>query len=202
MKNEWKVHTVLMQWALVTALAVGSTAHAATAYYVSATDIYARAAPQSYAMGRLYTNERMDIQYVDSNGWAYGFAYGSVQRCVWMQYSEGSTVRFWTHGTGVSDKCRNTDRYLHPWEFNNGEVWSTPSGTDGVMIQIARDTHMWDNWVWGGAWGNHNYRGVSPAGSFWRIRYTTYDGGGVMARPCTPQGTCYSDWLFIQRSAF
>lgn len=178
-------------------------AHAATAQYVSAVDVYARSQPQSYAMGRLYTNERMDIQYIDSNGWAYGYAYGNVNRCVWAQFynKDSQKNNFWTHGTSVSDKCRTTNMYLYQQEFTNGEIWGN---NDGEFHFLSHDTYMWDNWVWGGAWGNHHYRGVAKQGSLWKIRYTTYDGAGVMARPCNWTGdwktvTCASDWIFIQR---
>ena len=175
-------------------------ADAATAYYVQANDVYARSHAEGYAMGRLYYNQRMDIQYIDSNGWAYGYAYGYIQRCVWAQFSVNGAHRFWTHGTSVSDKCRSTDKNLIWWEFTNGEIWSNSSNTDGVLRHISQATYIWDNWVWGQAWGNHNYRGISNAGSLWKIRYTTYDGGGVMARPCDSSG-CASDWVFIQRSS-
>jgi len=194
--------------ALVAGLAAGARpAHAATAYYASAQDVYARSKPGSYAMGRLYTNERMDIQYIDSNGWAYGYMYGSVSRCVWAQYSAGGTTNFWTHGTAVSDKCRTTNKYLETSEFSTGEIWTNAAGNDGVMITLPRATETWDNWLWnGGAWGAARYRGTSPAGSVWKIRYTTRDGAGVMARPCYRDAagalSCVSDWYFIQRSSF
>jgi len=192
------------------------TANAATAYYVSATDVYARSKPQSYAMGRLYNHTntgqgRMDIQYVDSNGWAYGYAYGYVNRCVWAQYSyrrtDGSyAINFRTNSTTVSDKCRTTNMYLDTSEFTNGEIFMNSTNTDGVIITLARDTNAWDNWQWNGAWGNSQYRGVSLAGSKWKVRYTTKDGVGTMARPCfyDASGTlsCSSDWHFIQRSSF
>lgn len=197
---------VMVAAVVAAVMAEAPRAAAATAYYVSAVDVYARAKPQSYAMGRLYTDERMDIQYVDSNGWAYGFAYGSVQRCVWAQYSYNTSRNFWTHGTTVSDKCRTTDRYLTTSEFTNGEIWTNAAGDDGVVHRLARDSHSWDNWQWnGGAWGNPVYRGVAPAGSEWKIRYTTKDGVGVMARPCSRDAagtlSCRSDWFFIQRSS-
>lgn len=152
-------------------------------------------------MGRLYTNQRMDVQDIDSNGWAYGYAYGHVNRCVWAQFREHGNTNFWTHGTPVSNRCRTSGRYLQQSEYTNGEIWGS---TDGEFHTLPKATHMWDNWVWGGQWGNHNYRGVSPAGSLWKIRYTTNDGGGVMARPCSrnPDGIqCHSDWIFIQRSS-
>jgi hypothetical protein len=187
-------------WTLLLLGAACGPALAAKAYYVGATDVYARAKPQSYAMGRLYKNERMDIQYVDSNGWAYGYAYGTVARCVWMQYSTTAGSNFWTHGTSVDDKCRSTNTYLSAPEFTSGEIWMNSTNTDGQSHIISKPTHMWDNWKWGAGTGNAVYRGVAPAGSRFVIRYTTNDGGGVMARPCSASG-CASDWYFIQRSA-
>lgn len=190
---------------LAALLCSSEAAHAATAYYVSANDVYVRSKPQSYAMGRLYKDQRIDIQYVDSNGWGYGYAYGYVNRCVWVQYSYYSTVNFWTHGTTVSTKCRTTNMYLDESEFTNGEIWSNSTGTDGVVHRIAKDTYAWDNWAWGQGWGNHYYRGISGAGSYWKIRYTTNDGVGVMARPCYFDSTgtlkCLRDWMFILRAA-
>jgi hypothetical protein len=198
-----KFKTLILNLFLFAALtAFAPAAQAATAYYVRVRDVYVRSHAGGYAMGRLYTNQRMDIQYVDSDGWAYGYAYGHVNRCVWAQLRVPGGTNFWTHGTAVADRCRNTNRYLQPSEFTNGQVWGS---TDGVVYTIPRATHMWDNWVWGGRWGNHSYRGVAPAGSVFKIRYTTNDGGGVMARPCTRNLdgsiTCHSDWLFIQRSS-
>lgn len=190
------------------------TANAATAYYVTAQDVYVRAKPQSYAMGRLYNHTntgqgRMDIQYVDSNGWAYGYAYGYVNRCIWAQYSYqnssgGYSTNFRTNGTTVSDKCRNTNRYLEISEFSNGEIFMNESNTDGQIHTLSAASNTWDNWSWGSGTGNNNYRGVTPAGSKWKIRYTTNDGAGVMARPCSYDAggnlSCASDWYFIQRS--
>ncbi len=217
-KTALEMRTVIFGAILFAGLLVFfQTANAATAYYVSATDVYARSKPQSYAMGRLYNQTdtgqgRIDIQYVDSNGWGYGYAYGYVNRCVWVQYSYRdsagvSRTNFRTNGTTVSDKCRTTNMYLDTSEFTNGEIFMNSTNTDGVIITIARDTNAWDNWRWdGSATGNSVYRGVSPAGSKWKIRYTTKDGAGVMARPCSYDAggtlSCSSDWHFIQRSSF
>src|ERR1043166_467820 len=176
-----KLKTAILAAALFAELvALSRGANAATAYYVSASSVYVRSQPGEYVMGRLYYGQRMDIQHIDSNGWAYGYAYGHVNRCVWAQFRENGTTNFWPHGP--------------------------PAGTsDGVFYTLPRATNMWDNWVWGGRWGNHSYRGVSPAGSLWKIRYTTNDGAGVMARPCSRNAnggvTCYHDWMFIQRSS-
>lgn len=200
---------------LVGAVSFAQPVAAATAYYATATDVYVRPRPQSYAMGRLYNHTntsqgRMDVQYVDSNGWAYGYAYGYVNRCVWAQYSYRddagvSRTNFRTNGTTVSNKCRTTNIYLENSEFTSGEIWSNASGTDGEIRTITRESQTWDNWSWGNRTGNNNYRGVTPAGSKWKLRYTTNDGAGVMARPCSTNSSgvlsCASDWYFILRSA-
>ncbi|HEX8136783.1 MAG TPA: hypothetical protein VF544_04255 [Pyrinomonadaceae bacterium] len=199
-----KLKSAIINLALLAGLAILTpTAQAAKAYYVRVNDVLVRSQPGEFAMGRLYTSQRMDIQYVDPDGHAYGFAYGHVNRCVWAQFIVHGSQNFWTHGTQVADRCRNTGKYLQPSEFTNGEVWGT---TDGLYYTIRRDTYMWDNWLWGRRWGNHSYRGVAPAGSVFKIRYTTNDGVGVMARRCSRNldGSviCYPhDWLFIQRSA-
>jgi hypothetical protein len=180
-------------------------AHAATAYYVRVTDVYARNYAREYAMGRLYTDQRIDIQYIDSNGWGYGYAYGYVNRCVWVQYSYYSKVNFWTNGTTVSNKCRDFPKTISTSEFTNGEIWKDPYANDGKPHRLTYNSHRWDNWAWSSAWGNHRYRGIAYAGEVWRIRYTTKDGAGVMARgPCwwdspAKNWRCPSDWQFIQR---
>lgn len=199
-----KLKTTILGLALLAGLAaLAPNAQAATAYYVRVNDVFVRSHAGGFAMGKLYTNQRMDIQYVDPDGHAYGYAYGYVNRCVWAQFTVHGSANFRTHGTRVADRCRNTGRYLQPSEFTNGEIWGS---NDGMLYTIRGDTHMWDNWVWGGRWGNHNYRGVAPAGSVFKIRYTTNDGVGVMARRCTRNAggsiTCHPhDWLFIQRSS-
>ena len=144
--------TFVWAWLLTTAIFVFfQTTQAATAYYVSAQDVYARSKPQSYAMGRLYNHTdtgqgRIDIQYVDSNGWGYGYAYGYVNRCVWVQYSyrDGAGVsrtNFRTNGTTVSDKCRTTNMYLDTSEFTNGEIFMNSTNTDGVIVTLTSDTN-------------------------------------------------------------
>lgn len=184
-------------------------ADAATkAYYVKqGSEVFARSAPGKYVMGRLYPSDRMDIQYVDPHGWAYGYAYGNVNRCVWAQYTHYGAAHFQTNNTIVSTKCRTENKELDTSEFTNGEIWTDPvaaaaGGGDGVVMFLSKGTHMWDNWSWNSAWGNHKYKGYAPAGSRFKIRYTTKDGVGLMARLCEPT-TCKTDtgWVFIQRTA-
>jgi hypothetical protein len=181
-------------------LSFSQIANAATPYYVSGTDVYARARAGGHAIGRLYKNQRMDIQYIDREGYAYGYIYGYVNRCGWAQLRAYNTTYFWTNGATVSNSCRSTNMYLDSSEYTNGETWSDSSGTDGMLYTLPRGTYVWDNWSWHSRWGNYNYRGYAPAGSRFKIRYTTNDGGGVMARSCTSTG-CSSDWVFIQRSS-
>lgn len=202
-----KIRALILCAAFVVGLlSFSETASAATAYYViPGADVYVRSHANGYAMGRLYGNQRMDVQYIDANGYGYGYAYGFVNRCVWARFHDSTTTYFWTNSTPVSNKCRDYNKYLYPSEFTNGEIWSNSSGYDGMEYIIPRATYIWDNWSWGSRWGNHNYRGIAPANTLWKIRYTTNDGGGVMARPCLydAAGTkiCYEDWVFIQRSS-
>ena len=176
-------------------------ANAATAYYVSGTYVYARARAGGHATGRLYKDERMDIQYIDPEGWAYGFLAGNMGRCGWAQFRENGSTKFWTNNTTVPNRCRTTNIYLDLLEYSNGEVWNDSKGADdGVVFTLPRETHMWDNWQPNKRWGYHAYRGKKPAGSRFKVRYTTSDGGGVMARFCDSSG-CDTGWVFIQRSA-
>ena len=195
-----KLKTAILSLALLAGLATFTqVTKAATAYYVNRTDVYVRSHAQGYIMGRLYRGERMDIEYIDSNGWAYGYAYGYVNRCVWAQYREYSNPpNFRTHGTTVGNRCPG---YKVPVNFTNGTIWRNSNGDDGMEYRLPRATEIWDNWSWGARWGNSNHRGTAPAGSLWRIRYTTNDGGGVMAHPCRGHNDCSQDWVFILRSS-
>lgn len=197
-----KLNTTILTLALMAVLpSFSQVANASTAYYVRVADIYVRPRPQSYAMGRLYKDERMDVQYIDANGWAYGYAYGFVNRCLWAQFRERNAVNFSTHGTEVSNRCSASHPYLADSDFTNTEIWHNSTGNDGLEFTLKRPTNIWDNWVWGGRWGNHRYRGTAPAGAIWKIRYTTKDGGGVMARRCRARGDCDINWVFIERGS-
>jgi hypothetical protein len=187
-------------------LSFSQVANAATkAWYVKpGSEVFARSAPDKYVMGRLYPSDRMDIQDIDKHGNAYGYAYGNVNRCVWAKFSGPGAVYFRTDETVVSTKCRTENRYLDTSEFTNGEIWTDSGGGDGIVIHTSRGTHMWENWSWNSRWGNHKYKGYAPAGSRFKIRYTTKDGVGMMARLCEPEpGGCdtKTGWVFIQRTA-
>jgi hypothetical protein len=66
-----------------------STAHAAygtpgVRETVCAQDLYVRTAPAGAWMGTLYYGQTFRVEKVQS-GWAYGFAYGYVNRNGWVQ---------------------------------------------------------------------------------------------------------------------
>lgn len=54
--------------------------HAYGGNHVDATDLYVRD-NQGRVIGRLYRNEHFTIERIAANGWAYGYAYGNVQKC-------------------------------------------------------------------------------------------------------------------------
>lgn len=198
----FKLKTAICASILMTLmLSFSQTVNAATPYY-ALRDVYARSHSGGYTIGRLYTNQRMDIQYIDSAGYAYGQIYGYVNKCGWAQFRDSNGNTFRTNGTTVPDKCRTTNKYLEISEFSNGEIWTDSIGNnDGIVVTLPRGTYMWDNWSWNMRWGNYNYVGYAPAGSRFKVRYTTNDGGGIMARYCNPGGGCDTGWVFIQRSA-
>ncbi|MDQ2585338.1 hypothetical protein [Saccharothrix yanglingensis] len=51
---------------------------------VCAADLYVRTDPNGAFLGTLYRGESFDVQRTSGN-WAYGFAYGAVNRHGWVQ---------------------------------------------------------------------------------------------------------------------
>jgi hypothetical protein len=180
--------------ALMAVLVVPTTAEAIDGrYQVTASSVYARPRPGSYTMGRLYTGNTMDIQYVDSNNWAYGYAFGYVNRCVWAQWSSAAGGNFGARIGNRVNGCRTTNMYLDNSEFiadSGTAIWGSES--DGQYHRLARQSSFWDNWDWAGNWGNHNYRGELYPGAEVMLRYRTRGGGGMMVRLYGQ-----SDWVFI-----
>lgn len=64
--------------AVPTGVALGE--HAYGGNHVDATDLYVRD-NQGRVIGRLYRGEHFTIERIAENGWAYGYAYGNVQKC-------------------------------------------------------------------------------------------------------------------------
>lgn len=61
-------------------------AHAATRRTVCAQDLYVRDAPAGILIGTLYNGQSMNVErYSPSGQWAYGFAYGHVNKYGWVQ---------------------------------------------------------------------------------------------------------------------
>ncbi|RAJ29657.1 hypothetical protein K353_06612 [Kitasatospora sp. SolWspMP-SS2h] len=63
------------------AAANGTVGHRET---VCAQDLYVRTAPGGAWTGTLYTGQTFTVERVQS-GWAYGFAYGDINRHGWVQ---------------------------------------------------------------------------------------------------------------------
>ncbi|WP_210491253.1 hypothetical protein [Patulibacter sp. SYSU D01012] len=66
---------------------------------VTAVDVYVRASPQGLYMGRLYKGEHFNAQYISPGGWGWGYAYGGVNRCVWVDMSYMVTAPDDPHAT-------------------------------------------------------------------------------------------------------
>src|SRR4051812_45445670 len=79
---------------------------------VSAVDLYVRCRAGSYLFGRLYNGNAFDVQYVDSNNWCYGYAYGYVNRCGWTQRGYTYMVN-----EGANTYCRSSPMNIADSEF-------------------------------------------------------------------------------------
>lgn len=88
-----KTRAKLALGALSTILAVGlfqtaneRPAYAATRRTVCAQTLYVRDAPAGIFIGTLYYGQSIDVtKYSPSGDWAYGFAYGNVNKWGWVQ---------------------------------------------------------------------------------------------------------------------
>ncbi|QSQ26122.1 hypothetical protein JY651_14840 [Pyxidicoccus parkwayensis] len=61
-------------------------AYASTRLTVCAQDLYVRDAPAGIFIGTLYQGQTMEVtEYSPSGQWAYGFAYGHVNKWGWVQ---------------------------------------------------------------------------------------------------------------------
>jgi hypothetical protein len=88
-----KLRTHALRFGLAALCAVGAwqalqvtKAWAGTRRTVCATDLYVRDAPQGIFIGTLYKGQTMEVtEYSPSGAWAYGFAYGNVNKWGWVQ---------------------------------------------------------------------------------------------------------------------
>lgn len=72
--------TLAVVAATVVFASVAFGGHAYGGNHVNAVDLYVRD-NQGRVIGRLYRNEHFTIERIAANGWAYGYAYGNVQKC-------------------------------------------------------------------------------------------------------------------------
>lgn len=198
------VTTVAAAVGLSLALPAGSAAVSGR-YEVGADSLYVRRAAQSYAIGTLYGkgpqspsgNQSMDVQYVDDNGWAYGFAYGNVNRCGWAQWAHlrnnriGSRGQTCPGGGGRDGMARN----LEISEFTNGEV-TDPADEDGEPARVNNCGNPFPHGNYSPSGGYKNYYGGALSGTV-NFRYTTTDGKAAMIKADIAGRPM---WVFIPRA--
>ena len=165
-------------------------------YTVTAENLMVRSKAQSYAMGRLVKGQAMDIHYGDDNGWAYGFAYGDVNRCVWVQFSvtddKGATTTYFdvTQHDEHKKQCDEEHKNIEPEEFTqrtNGD----PNSGSSTKINACGHADHWNNWNWNEKTGVPASRGLLPEGTGVEWRYITIDGAGAMVM------LAKDDWVFV-----
>jgi len=92
--QRWSLlRTYLVRATVATVLGVGAyhafkvtPAWAGTRRTVCAQDLYVRDAPQGIFIGTLFYGQSMEVtKYSPSGEWAYGFAYGNVNKWGWVQ---------------------------------------------------------------------------------------------------------------------
>lgn len=183
LQNLFRIRTLLLCSVLVAMLC--GEASATYRVRVSATDLYARCRAGSYLFGRLYNGNAFDVQYVDSNNWCYGYAYGYVNRCGWTQRGYTYMVN-----EGANTYCRSSPMNIADSEF----MGAGPYGgcCDGELINIGCGAYVWDNWIESSHWGNNNYRGYWGAGTPFYRRWVTKDMRATWGRIYN-----VSDWVVI-----
>ena len=78
--------TLVAAGAIATGVAVAPAASASTTHVVCAQDLYVRDTAAGVVIGTLYYGERIRVdRYSPSRQWAYGFAYGNVDKHGWVQ---------------------------------------------------------------------------------------------------------------------
>ena len=78
--------TAIAASAIATTLAAAPAASASTTYMVCAQDLYVRDTAAGVVIGTLYYGHHMRVdRYSPSRQWAYGYAYGHVNKYGWVQ---------------------------------------------------------------------------------------------------------------------
>jgi len=158
---------------LFTTLAVTGTAHAAA---VTAVDVSVRPAEGSpWSKGTLFKGEGFQVGATTGNGWAYGRAKGSAERCGWVLISELSST------TRTDTTCG--DPKTEPLEDSEHVAGGGPSERWYVTCESAT---LFGNY--GGAAGNlRSAASTVTLGTPVGWRYTT--GNGYAASIDGPTGT-------------
>lgn len=167
-------------------------------YTVTAPELLLHASVDGEPLGRLYRGERMDVHHVDADGWAYGFAAGTVQRCVWARFSDdlpdAEVINFDEYDPGPhAATCEPVERDQAP----DPSAWASRLSADGergtpVRTDCDRSAY-WKNWDWSRGAGVGAEDGVLDRDTEVHWRYVTSDGNGVMARIAGDQ------WVFVAR---
>jgi hypothetical protein len=78
--------TAIAASAIATAVAAAPAASASTTRMVCANDLYVRQTPQGVVIGTLLYGHHMRVdRYSPSGQYAYGYAYGQVNKYGWVQ---------------------------------------------------------------------------------------------------------------------
>lgn len=170
-------------------------------YEVTAPELVIRASVDGEPLGRLYRGDVMDVHEVTEDGWAFGFAGGSVQACVWTRYldvAENATIFNFRED---AEPGPHADLCLGETGEERDE-----QGTSAFASRVSADgeagtpaitdcdySHFWDNWDWEAGAGLGPATGKLDRGTEVHWRYVTIDGNGVMAR------IGGDDWVFIAR---
>jgi hypothetical protein len=169
-------------------------------YEVTAPELVIHASVDGEPLGRLYRGDVMDVHEVTADGWAFGFAGGDVQACVWTRYLD--TAANATIFNFEEDAEPGPHAELCVGEARGGdepdtEAFASKVSADGdsgtPVITDCDYSHYWDNWDWEAGAGLGPATGKLDRGTEVHWRYVTIDGNGVMARIGD------DDWVFIAR---
>lgn len=167
-------------------------------YTVTAPELVIHASVDGEPLGRLYRGEVMDIHRVQADGWAHGFAGGTVQRCVWAKFRDvvptATVINFNEDEPGPHNGgCESAEADDAP----DPSEWASRISADGdegtpILTDCDRSAY-WKNWDWDAGTGVGTEDGILDRDTEVHWRYVTRDGNGVMARIDD------DNWVFIAR---
>lgn len=168
-------------------------------YEVTAPELLLHASIDGEPLGRLYRGEVMDVHEVTPDGWAFGFAAGDVQACVWARYLDVVPQ------ATIFNFEEDAEPGPHAELCQGEEPDAEPRGTDAFASQVSDDeagtpvrtdcdySHYWKNWDWSNGAGLGPADGKLDRDTEVHWRYVTIDGNGVMAR------IDGDNWVFVAR---